>query len=184
MKFQADGVVENFYSHASCEARPEDCRVPASDQNISTHTPLARRDHAGFRESLTVSGFLLTRLLRGATEKRTGFKPAFFISTHTPLARRDVPSQQARSKLTTISTHTPLARRDISYRYRNLIKCISTHTPLARRDRNDLMIAFSGQIFLLTRLLRGATEEKAKVKSDPGFDFGFLFCRASQEACE
>ena len=57
-------------------------------KNISTHTPLARRDG-------------LIMYTKELTE----------ISTHTPLARRDI-SPQAVQAAVNISTHTPLARRD------------------------------------------------------------------------
>ena len=60
---------------------------------ISTHTPLARRDvtlHKNY-------DYLLT------------------ISTHTPLARRDQAGTILSCYDTVISTHTPLARRDCRY---------------------------------------------------------------------
>ena len=56
--------------------------------NISTHTPLARRDEIVVHS-----------------------KPQQEISTHTPLARRD-PKVIKRMRPASISTHTPLARRD------------------------------------------------------------------------
>ena len=56
----------NFYSHASCEAR-----------------------HARLHANCDEWAFLLTRLLRGATSTPTRHTSPTGISTHTPLARRD-----------------------------------------------------------------------------------------------
>ena len=57
---------------------------------ISTHTPLAGRDHFPLCAYLRQDGFLLTRPLRDVTA--TGFEAdhTYQISTHTPLAGRDV----------------------------------------------------------------------------------------------
>ena len=103
-------LAPDFYSHASCEARrrlnqlckndlkflltrllrgatsPSRIQMPSDD--ISTHTPLARRDLNCVQDLITS-----------------------FISTHTPLARRDLRLAFATQALL-ISTHTPLARRD------------------------------------------------------------------------
>ena len=78
---------------------------------ISTHTPLAGRDHASPSACRNQLRFLLTRPSRGAT--------APFA-----VAASDVP----------ISTHTPLAGRDYSYAVGYFLFSISTHTPLAGRD--------------------------------------------------
>ena len=64
---QGAGLLD-FYSHASCEARPADLSGMAAAITISTHTPLARRD-------LNLPDLDIVMLL---------------ISTHTPLARRDL----------------------------------------------------------------------------------------------
>ena len=103
----------HFYSHASCEARRSFSCCSFKLFVISTHTPLARRDdvlvtaqtpdedfysHASCEARLGAAmkptnelKFLLTRLLRGAT--MADFLKDNFpeISTHTPLARRDHP---------------------------------------------------------------------------------------------
>ena len=147
---------------------------------ISTHTPLARRDRRRAGLVRIDSEFLLTRPMRGATPDRTQSNNTSGISTHTPLARRDWNRCFSGAKMMQISTHTPLTRRD-RFTCFDLITLIviSTHTPLARRDvsfcahahlqhdfyshascearlkvksKNNSMI-----IFLLTRLLRGAT---------------------------
>ena len=65
-------------------------KVEEINQQISTHTPHARRDG-----------------LRG---EPLGGKP---ISTHTPHARRDHRRTLAEHVALTISTHTPHARRDL-----------------------------------------------------------------------
>ena len=62
----ANAALTNFYSHASCEARPKILK------------------HYYTREI-----FLLTRLLRGATNLKIELIYQYIISTHTPLARRD-----------------------------------------------------------------------------------------------
>ena len=85
----------DFYSHASCEARQTSCSFFCLDQRISTHTPLARRDPDFLNSLLSGTSFLLTRLLRGATEKNDDVAKRNFISTHTPLARRDPTASRA-----------------------------------------------------------------------------------------
>ena len=106
----------------------------ASLSAVSTHTPLARRDCVGPGDGADERGFLLTRLLRGATVNVHSFIPSLSVSTHTPLARRDHRDESAPAGRS-VSTHTPLARRD----------CIIT----AKKE--------TWNTFLLTRLLRGAT---------------------------
>ena len=56
---------------------------------ISTHTPLAGRDHAPVRSSLMYGTFLLTRPLRDVTAGGETYTLIQGISTHTPLAGRD-----------------------------------------------------------------------------------------------
>ena len=55
--------------------------------------------------------FLLTRLMRGVTDKQEAYLDAYKISTHTPHARRDV-KDAFNGIAFGISTHTPHARRD------------------------------------------------------------------------
>ena len=123
----------DFYSHASCEARREAVRVAGSDR-----------------------GFLLTRLLRGATDD--GYKRSnhLGISTHTPLARRDLSSCFRSAALETFlltrllrgATPAPVHQLSLVSNFYSHASCearriiptnirhcrISTHTPLARRD--------------------------------------------------
>ena len=82
--------------------------------------------------------------------------PFLRISTHTPLARRDDRGVDV-ARAVLISTHTPLARRDIYGNkavqfFPNFYSHASCEARPLRREQHDLRI-----IFLLTRLLRGAT---------------------------
>ena len=108
-----DKIIFNFYSRASCEAR----------QNCTASSPIFKI-------------FLLTRLLRGATNGIYLFGMNCRISTHAPLARRDAPISAVLSR-SSISTHAPLARRDCDRRELFAPHPISTHAPLARRDGRD-----------------------------------------------
>ena len=127
----------------------------------------------------TVTRFLLTRLLRGATYFCKECSSAFYISTHAPLARRDNCFFKQVSVFVNFYSHASCEAR-LSVKYRSHQQsAISTHTPLARRDVNGDETALSRVhfyshascearrmfpclllellLFLLTRLLRGAT---------------------------
>ena len=58
-----------------------------------------------------------------------------------------------------ISTHTPHARRDRAAVSLFVLSDISTHTPHARRDALSRALAGSVIAFLLTRLMRGVTDQ-------------------------
>ena len=60
-----------------------------------------------------------------------------------------------------ISTHTPHARRDPETRGNNIFNNISTHTPHARRDNIFSVNDFLQSKFLLTRLMRGVTNQQS-----------------------
>ena len=79
--------------------------------NISTHTPLAGRDHTDKTEWGGRIRFLLTRPLRDVTFATICGFDDITISTHTPLAGRDASDARDAAKQA-ISTHTPLAGRD------------------------------------------------------------------------
>ena len=84
-----DFETDDFYSRASCEARRRILLSTVLVILISTHAPLARRDFLFCRLSGLLRIFLLTRLLRGATNKSDFKLYKLGISTHAPLARRD-----------------------------------------------------------------------------------------------
>ena len=78
-----------FYSRASCEARHVAPLLPYdSPGNFSSRASCEARPKSTV-SFLIVSLFLLTRLLRGATLTVLTLAPVSFISTHAPLARRD-----------------------------------------------------------------------------------------------
>ena len=124
----------DFYSHASCEARLAELNyIQCLTRNFYSHASCEARLLQHDPPHLFCQ-FLLTRLLRGATSR---------------LVRNCI------YKL--ISTHTPLARRDFFHVRDPKTIAISTHTPLARRDGVMLLSTPNSNGFLLTRLLRGAT---------------------------
>ena len=113
---------------------------------ISTHTPLAGRDHVLQIPDTRKNRFLLTRPLRDVTDKPFLEEMAKKrISTHTPLAGRDSPGRFTSGTSSHISTHTPLAGRDDIIINNYSDNRISTHTPLAGRDPNywDLFCVIS-----------------------------------------
>ena len=84
---------DNFYSRASCEARPFQCCHTNLLGTISTHAPHARRGTKRQKHIRTFLRFLLTRLMRGAAALLISMVIAETISTHAPHARRGVPSE-------------------------------------------------------------------------------------------
>ena len=82
-------IAFNFYSRASCEARPKQDRFLRCHQ-ISTHAPRVRRDQ-------------LFQLCQDFP----------IISTHAPRVRRDF-MYCARDADLDISTHAPRVRRDVN----------------------------------------------------------------------
>ena len=128
----------------------------AAVRKISTHAPLARCNKAwewyrywiGYfysRTSCEVQrdspmlliqsfGFLLTHLLRGATNFKLPDRPGYIISTHAPLARCNGYEGDNRHVPDYISTHAPLARCN-SY-----ILCNLTIAPLYKVDRLKLIV--------------------------------------------
>ena len=129
----ADDKEIDFYSHASCEARPIVILLTVAVMDFYSHASCEAR-LLWENEWHDAREFLLTRLLRGATYIRQNERVAIRISTHTPLARRD---------------HAITYTCDATH--------ISTHTPLARRDLAVRILILMTLSFLLTRLLRGAT---------------------------
>ena len=78
----------NFYSHTSCEVRLVMRQYKELYIHISTHTPHARCD-ALFKHYVLITIFLLTHLMRGATNSYKIWISTTPISTHTPHARCD-----------------------------------------------------------------------------------------------
>ena len=149
-------AIGNFYSHASREARLRNHIGLLLHLEISTHTPLARRDCISEISIIAFDEFLLTRLSRGATCPTMMRQPVLSISTHTPLARRDAISWTGNvTKL--ISTHTPLARRDV-IQAAGMPKINDFYSHASREARRAAGVSYQPERrFLLTRLSRGAT---------------------------
>ena len=146
---------QNFYSHASCEARPYHGYQSFAPGDFYSHASCEARPRS-CSSAVMVRQFLLTRLLRGAT-------PLLFISchgppisTHTPLARRDLDSLSKKSVWYNFYSHASCEARQspswsdiVANNFYSHASCearpalptdtttalnISTHTPLARRD--------------------------------------------------
>ena len=62
----------NFNPRAPCGARPNRVLNPSNSSNISTHAPLAGRDHETYTETCQNLLFQPTRPLRGATIGKEG----------------------------------------------------------------------------------------------------------------
>ena len=90
LNYPSDMARINFYSRASCEARPS-CKTHQDD----------------------LSKFLLTRLMRGAAEKMARGGSRYIISTHAPHARRGLLPPPGVISIFPISTHAPHARRGV-----------------------------------------------------------------------
>ena len=80
------------------------------------------------------------------------------ISTHAPLARCNKILNDEVGYLE-ISTHAPLARCNFQKLIWNWNFQISTHAPLARCNFSFILCTIQKMQFLLTHLLRGATNE-------------------------
>ena len=102
--------------------------------------------------------FLLTRLLRGATLARSFRWRSRLISTHTPLARRDIAYSVTSGLNADFYSHASCEARPPRRVAAIVHEKISTHTPLARRDFHFAGVVSGFCVFLLTRLLRGATK--------------------------
>ncbi len=135
--------------------------------------------------------FLLTRLLRGATETNRNIDSVKFISTHTPLARRDGVIWRTSEAILNFYSHASCEARLLMTSRSTIAFYISTHTPLARRDGELQIEDMGGQHFyshascearhwktwicaewsefLLTRLLRGATWKNASSYGERNF---------------
>ena len=169
----------HFYSRASYEARLLPIAIKRKGCRISTHAPLARRDFSMLRELFSYVyfyshascearpregvlyskclTFLLTRLLRGATKDLIDdYDLMAFLLTR--LLRGTTFDFMQKLVSEKISTHAPHARRDMALGMSIETRLISTHAPLARRDMDAAAKTVQGGTFLLTHLLRGATD--------------------------
>ena len=86
--------------------------VQPSRYRISTHAPLAGRDVLGEAAPGLSYQFQPTRPLRGATPRALVPEMQSIISTHAPLAGRDQAFLPTLNTSANISTHAPLAGRD------------------------------------------------------------------------
>ena len=128
-----DGM-PNFYSRASCEARQWQVRIKRRRKTFLL-TRLMRgatnRRHRGYCRL----GFLLTRLMRGATYPKYMEGDTIIISTHAPHARRD----------------ENLGHEKAGHRQFLLTRLMRGATKARHLAGHWLFL------FLLTRLMRGAT---------------------------
>ena len=129
---------KHFYSHAPCGARLSFLSSQKPYVHFYSHAPCGARPIA-----IIICGiaaiFLLTRPLRGATERWRHNKCSRRISTHTPLAGRDGSSLIFSIRLT-ISTHTPLAGRDCTtLSNRKWICYFYSHAPCGARHQGSRM---------------------------------------------
>ena len=148
-----------FNPRAPCGARLGSVEFAEPVRRISTHAPLAGRDHRHRRKGLLVAVISThaplagrDRSARAALAAGLGFQPTRPLRGATVL--RDV----ARHRHIGISTHAPLAGRD--HRKPRLFAevKISTHAPLAGRDKSLHRLKIDAAlIFQPTRPLRGAT---------------------------
>ena len=128
-----DSDNSHFYSRASCEARRG-----IGSQNLFK-TNFYSRASCEARQEMRICPrflylFLLTRLLRGATSASFIHDIIKKISTHAPLARRDQHAQ---------------IRRAFCFYFYSRASCEARLSPYTD--------SFTFALFLLTRLLRGAT---------------------------
>ena len=179
-QFPIFGVPQYFYSHASCEARRIARQYYDEHKDISTHTPLARRDvftpatvtspfdfysHASCeaRPATTIAAELgsFDFYSHASCEARPRYKLSIGAVTnfysHASCEARLPP------EFTPLINRkefllTRLLRGATTYSITlSLSLTISTHTPLARRDITLVVNKPIINKFLLTRLLRGAT---------------------------
>ena len=143
-------------THAPLAGRDHERNSAEAEPEISTHAPLAGRDEFNAFVNDLPEVFQPTRPLRGATKMFLEKRGEAFISTHAPLAGRDADGGTERHPRG-ISTHAPLAGRDSLWVGISDPAEISTHAPLAGRDDERRETRGTVQEFQPTRPLRGAT---------------------------
>ena len=188
-------TVEKLYFNprAPCGARLFFERIPHLYRHISTHAPLAGRDHCrpqgrhtggtnfnprapcGARPNagnwtITDEGFQPTRPLRGATERAmNGILRKLDISTHAPLAGRDDGAFLRWSSEQKFQPTRPLRGATSDLIQATQITNISTHAPLAGRDLDATNAKIKDAKFQPTRPLRGATIAVDDILDNPRF---------------
>ena len=123
----------NFYSHTSCEVRPNDNYVNQTGTEFLLTHLMRGATNANWAKT-SVFRFLLTHLMRGATYSDTCFAISSMISTHTPHARCDIGMlRQVKGTKAFLLTHLMRGATCIIH-LNECIILISTHTPHARCD--------------------------------------------------
>ena len=181
-------LVQYFYSHAPCGARHDYVDTDGVINQISTHTPLARRDGIGAiylgrtgyfyshasceARPLPTNGrlqthrFLLSRLLRGATSMwNDALWPLRFLLTR-PL-RGATQTWLVRTPPRQISTHTPRRVRQLLWISISWLNNFYSH---ALQSATRIFMIFPDQPwFLLSHLSQGATYPNISVPSSLAF---------------
>ena len=133
-KSRSAKVLPHFYSRASCEARLMVVR-PAGVLPVNFYSRASCEARRKVLCTICVPArFLLTRLLRGATLFLCIPHVSLRISTHAPLARRDSSSEPESIEVLNFYSRASCEAR---------LSCVFSHFYILE--------------FLLTRLLRGAT---------------------------
>ena len=159
---ELDGVISDFYSRASCEARLDVSPYCSADScNFYSRASCEAR-HAGAVKSCLIISFLLTRLMRGATNSsiHSMMRSIFLLTRLMRGATR--PRQPTRPPKKHFYSRASCEARHQRARQLYVIFSISTHAPHARRDHAGRRALFPSTSFLLTRLMRGATPKGHK----------------------
>ena len=144
-------------THTPLARRDKSGVMPLFFRRISTHTPLARRDKSKQRSQKYCSNFYSHASCEARQISDAVYAGKSVISTHTPLARRDPLSDRGAVHYSNFYSHASCEARPYAEIWNEWFRDISTHTPLARRDRRTYGNDQGCARFLLTRLLRGAT---------------------------
>ena len=109
-------------------------RPTQQPRDISTHAPLAGRDHSRMAAVRLLAAFQPTRPLRGATPSAMSRpRQCPYFNPRAPCGARRF-TRHFGVSFQNISTHAPLAGRDDATLDTKMLHCISTHAPLAGRD--------------------------------------------------
>ena len=125
-------------------------------EEISTHTPHARRDDICCAFAFRQTAFQLTRLMRGVTKDKNPHVHKFRKFQLTRLMRGVTAGMKYGNRIL-ISTHTPHARRDLSSDFSTFSPVLFQLTRLMRGVTSTSRTWKGDEIFQLTRLMRGVT---------------------------